>query len=261
MIEEVAALLRQAAQEAIVPRFGCLQQTDIREKTPGDPVTIADGHAEQIITAGLLELLPASRVVGEEACAASPELLAGLDEGKVWLVDPLDGTLNFSQGKEPFRSMVALLDGGETVASWILDPMSGRLCAAELGSGAFVDGTRLRIDGALPSEPLRGSAISPSMPAPVRDAVESRAAGLTAIAGMHCAGAEYPAIACGDRHFTIFWRTWPWDHAPGTLFLEEAGGHVARPDGGRYYPNSEEFGLIVARSPAIGEQLRERLFA
>ena len=74
----------------------------INEKTPGDLVTIADHEAEARLTEALAGLIPGSRVVGEEAVSVDPGLLDGLDQGCVWLVDPLDGTGNFVAGSPHF---------------------------------------------------------------------------------------------------------------------------------------------------------------
>jgi fructose-1,6-bisphosphatase/inositol monophosphatase family enzyme len=231
LIDAVASLLRQAAAEAILPRFQRLDHVDIIEKAPGDLVTVADRHAEAIITPCLLKLLPGARVVGEEACAADPALLRDLDQGMVWLVDPIDGTINFAEGREPFSVMVALLKEGEPVLSWMLDPVGDELCLAERGSGAAVNGVRVFTAGDAVTRPLRGAVLNRFMPRNVGERVEASTTGIERLPGLLCAGAEYPAILRGERDFTIFWRSLPWDHAPGTLFLEEAGGVVRRPDG------------------------------
>src|SRR6478736_8037551 len=136
----VAELMRSVAEKAILPRFRNLAAHEVQEKEPGDPVTIADRESELLLTAGLLRIEPGARVIGEEACATDPALLDALEDGQVWIVDPIDGTANFSAGHPPFGIMIALLDEGETQASWIYDPLSHRLCHAVRGGGAFVDG-------------------------------------------------------------------------------------------------------------------------
>src|SRR5215213_7219723 len=88
VMDEVATIMRQAAAEAVLPRYRKLLAGDVEEKTPGEVVTVADREAEQIISPRLAALLAGSRVVGEEAVATNPSLMDGLDEGQVWLVDP-----------------------------------------------------------------------------------------------------------------------------------------------------------------------------
>ncbi|GAB3816427.1 hypothetical protein GCM10027605_65450 [Micromonospora zhanjiangensis] len=104
LIEEVGALLRKAAANAIMPSFRRLDDDEIEEKSPGQLVTVADRRAEQIIGDGLRALLPGSVVVGEEGVAEDAGQLEHLREsGPVWLVDPLDGTSNFTAGRPRSR--------------------------------------------------------------------------------------------------------------------------------------------------------------
>lgn len=232
---------------------------------PGEVVTVADREAEEIIAAGLLELLPDSTVVGEEAVAADPALLERLaDAGAVWLVDPVDGTANFAAGHGPFMMMVALLRGGATEAAWILDPTADRLATAERGRGAYLDGVRVRADEAPRggSGGLRGAVMARFYPASLREGIRSRARALgEVLPGQHCAGREYPDIVAGAQDFAVFWRTLPWDHAAGALFTEEAGGVVRRLDGSPYDPTDRRRrGLIAAADEAVWRRVRDTLF-
>jgi fructose-1,6-bisphosphatase/inositol monophosphatase family enzyme len=77
--------------------------------------------------------------------------------------------------------------------------------------------------------------------------------------GMHCAGHEYPAIVLGTQQFALFWRTLPWDHAPGTLFLTEAGGRAARLNGQAYRADQPGSGLLVAQNELIWQAARDCL--
>ena len=112
LIEQVSDLLREVAAEAVMPRFRKLAESDVRVKSPGEEVTIADEEAERLLNLRLPALLPGSRVIGEEAVSAQPELLQGLGEGTVFVVDPVDGTANFVKGSPCFSMMVALLREG-----------------------------------------------------------------------------------------------------------------------------------------------------
>lgn len=143
--QTILALLERVAAEVILPRFGRLSAADTVEKTPGDWVTIADRESEAIITDELLRLDPHARVVSEEAASADPSLIDTVANGRVWLVDPLDGTNNFAEGREPFGMMVALVEDGVTQAGWIYAPVTKRLCSARRGAGAFIDGVRVTV--------------------------------------------------------------------------------------------------------------------
>jgi fructose-1,6-bisphosphatase/inositol monophosphatase family enzyme len=89
-------------------------------------------------------------------------------------------------------------------------------------------------------------------------AAESRFAELGS--GTGCAGADYPAVVSGARDFILYWRTLPWDHAPGVLLAREAGGTAQRLDGSPYQPAQHALpGLLVARDPATWQQARAAL--
>src|SRR5687768_6886571 len=81
MFYDVGEILGEVASAVILPRYQALKEGEIHEKSAGDLVTIADLEAERAISPRLAALLPGSRVVGEEACAANPALLHGLEEG------------------------------------------------------------------------------------------------------------------------------------------------------------------------------------
>jgi fructose-1,6-bisphosphatase/inositol monophosphatase family enzyme len=260
-MDTVGRIMREAADTVIMPRFRRLGSGEVEEKSPGDHVTVADREAERLIAGRLRDLVPGSTVIGEELASERPDVLNSLSVGPVWLVDPLDGTTNFVEGSPVFAVMVAFLQDGETRAGWILQPGEDRLLVAERGSGAFVDGRPLRV-GSEPVEAhgLRGAALNRFMPADVRAAVEARRGAVREmLPGLRCSGFEYPSIAFGEEHFAVFWRTLPWDHAPGAVILSEAGGEVARLDGRPYRPGQEGVGLLVAQNPAVGETVRQVL--
>jgi fructose-1,6-bisphosphatase/inositol monophosphatase family enzyme len=206
-------------------------------------------EAEAKIAAELPKLMIGSRVIGEEAASLDPGMLEHLEEGLVWLVDPLDGTANFAAGRSPFSLMVALLSAGDVIAAWMLDPLSGKMAIAERGGGAWVDGERVTTRcGSRGAAALRGAVFTGFMPAAVAEPILSRCHMIgETLPGLMCCGAEYPAVALGMEDFALFWDTRPWDHAPGALFLLEAGGHVARPDGRDYRVSSGRGGLLAAR--------------
>jgi fructose-1,6-bisphosphatase/inositol monophosphatase family enzyme len=261
--DAIAAVLREAAAEAVMPRFQRLAAAEIEEKSPGDLVTIADRKAEAIIARGLAAIRPDARFVGEEACARDPALLRELDSGSVWIVDPIDGTGNYAAGRHPFALMAALVERGEIVASCILDPVDDRLTAAERGAGTWQNG--VRIAGAAGSPGLAAlSGIVSGFARPPQ--FEPRVAALAAqvaevVPTRRCAGDEYPLVATGARHFALYWRTLVWDHAPGVLLLEEAGGVAARLDGTRYRPADPGGEILLAQNPDIWNEVAAALAA
>ncbi|GAB1644880.1 inositol monophosphatase family protein [Krasilnikovia sp. MM14-A1259] len=262
MIDDVTALVREVARTLVLPRFRHLDAADVREKAPGDVVTVADAEAERALTAGLTALLPGSAVVGEEAVAADPRVRDRIgDEGAVWVVDPVDGTANFAAGRTPFAMMVALLQGGETAAAWILDVPGDRMVVAERGSGAYLDGVRIPANTGVPARgTLTGSVPTRYLPEELRHEVDARGPELgTVTSGKHCAGYEYPAVATGAQQFALFWHVMPWDHVPGALIVRESGGTVRHFDGSEYRPASGGPGLVVAGNADIWDLVHATL--
>jgi fructose-1,6-bisphosphatase/inositol monophosphatase family enzyme len=246
---DVEALMREAAERVIAPRFRTLQAHDVSEKSPGELVTVVDREAEALLTPALRALRPGSQVVGEEACAEQPQLLQQLDRGEVWLVDPLDGTSNFVAGRPTIAILVALLRDGETVAGWMMDPLTGTMHRAERGAGAWRGDERLQCSGTPDEHALRGTVKMRYLPPELQARVAPRTQALGELqADTGCAGCDYPAVVHGHSDFTFFWRTLPWDHAAGVLFLQEAGGHAARLDGSAYRAGDPRTGLLVASS-------------
>ncbi len=261
---EVHALMRAASERAILPRWRQLAAHEVERKASGgllpDVVTIADREAEAILTQGLARLLPEAAIVGEEACHADAALLDRLGETLCWIVDPLDGTNNFAAGKAPFGILIALAERGETVAGWIYDCLSGRLCHAHRGGGAFVDGerTEARETGACP--PIAANSLIYMQPArreAVRAAIEPH---YTLVDIPRCAAEQYPRLVLGQNDVALFERTLPWDHAAGALFVNEAGGKAARPDGSEYrVVLHAQPGLLAAASERLWDELASRV--
>jgi fructose-1,6-bisphosphatase/inositol monophosphatase family enzyme len=256
----VEALLRHVAAEIVMPRFRALSTDEISEKSPGDLVTIADQESEIRLAEGLADILPEARIVGEEATAADPSLLNRLDDGLIWLIDPIDGTSNFAEGISPFALMIALLDGGTRVGGWIYDPVANRLCHALRGQGAFVDHRRIQARESGAAQPIAALATRFMTPEKRHD-VEARATGKLTIAPIpRCAGDQYPQLVLGQADIALFERALPWDHAAGALFLEEAGGIICRTDGRAYITGDGGTGLLGASSQRLWDDAARILF-
>jgi len=260
---EVGLTIRTAAERAIVPRFRSLESSAITEKSPGDWVTDADHEAEEIITRALQQIDPGVHVIGEEASAADPSLLAEADtHDRVWVLDPLDGTKAFISGSPDFATMVALVEHDMVSAAWIWQPIHGRMFTAVRGSGAFADGVRLTP----PTSPgefkdsWRGVLRTRYMPAELRaSALDGFAASGLGHSEVTASGVAYPMAATGDLTHALYWRTLPWDHAPGTLIAQEAGLVVARLDGSEYRPWDRRYGVLTAANQRVWDVVRGSL--
>ena len=229
--DDVLRLLQDVAAEVVTPRFRALGRDEVSSKRrPGDLVTVADREAEVLITAALVGAHPAAVVLGEEAVAADPSLLRGWAHAEhAFTVDPVDGTRNFVKGSPDHAVMVAELRSGVVVRSWIWQPQHRTAYVAERGAGAWRDGVRLDAGTAAP-----------------------RTRGRTGT----CCGVDYPRLATGEAGWGVWLKTKPWDHAPGSLLLTEAGGTVGGLRGSAYRPGSPPRVLVArAAAPASGQRM------
>ncbi len=259
--EPVVALMRQVARDVVMPRFRNLAAHEISEKAANDFVTIADKESELRLAEGLAAILPEAGIIGEEACAADPTILERAGDGLNWIIDPIDGTGNFASGNPPFGIMIALADAGATLAGWILDPMTGRLCHALLGGGSHIDGEQVQARESGGDLPIAALAVY-FMTEDERADIQRRADGQFALVDIpRCAAEQYPRLVLGQNDVSVFARTLPWDHAAGTLFVNEAGGCCQRLDGSPYLVGDMRRGLLGASSPRLWERAAQQLFS
>lgn len=262
--ERVTRVIEETAATEIMPRFRRLAAGDVREKAPGDVVTVADEAAEARLAPLLTSLVPGSLVVGEEAATADPNLLDRLlDDQPIWIIDPVDGTANFAEGRAAFAIMVALVQGSQVVAGWIHDPVEGRTAVAAAGEGAWLGGRRLAV-ASPPGDPRDMSGVLLSGFFGSRELgrrVEARRNRVRALKSLRCAGLEYLRLASGEMHFSLFTKLMPWDHAAGVLIHREAGGRSAYLDGGAYEPAGiRRSGLMLAPDAESWAGLYDLLF-
>jgi|SRR5580658_242264 fructose-1,6-bisphosphatase/inositol monophosphatase family enzyme len=259
-IDSVAALIRAAAQEHIMPFFEKLEVGQIEEKGPGDLVTIADLRTEQALAPVLTALVPGSTVVGEEASAKDPAIFDRLGgEGDVWLIDPVDGTANFAAGLPLFACMVAFIRRGEIVASWIHDPVKDIMAVAATEAGAWIDGKRIAVAPPVETGQMSGSVTLRFGNRQLVRKIAGRSNLVGSVFSFRCAGQEYLALSTGRTHFALYHRLLPWDHAPGYLLHREAGGFGRRLDRSAYSPRVRDGGLLLTPDEESWEALHAAL--
>ncbi|KAF0105361.1 MAG: suhB [Rhodospirillaceae bacterium] len=247
--ERVADLMRETAAAELLPRFRNLSKDEVRQKRPGDIVTVADVAAEQRLAAGLAKILPGVPVVGEEAVEKDVGLLdlIGRPGEACWIVDPLDGTANFAAGRDRFAMIICLVRDATAVAGWILDVPNDRLAATERGAGVHFDGSLIQGRPSPSPAPLNGFVgykIAKAFDEQLRPEQRTR---LGTITTLRCAGAEYLEILAGRASFSLYRTTKPWDHAAGTLMMREAGGGAVQFGAAPYMPAQPlNAGLITA---------------
>ena len=262
----VASILRDAAQAEILPRFRGEIAQDIRQKTSSfDLVTDADEAAEAAIVAALQRAFPGCAVVGEEASACDPTLLDTLSESDLaFVVDPVDGTKNFSAGLPLFGVMAAALQRGEIIAGVILDPIRDDWAIAVAGEGAWIENNagrliNLRVAAPPPVSEMSGIVNWLFFPAPVKAQITANLSRVAAAVDYRCAAHQYRAVASGHYDFALYGKMTPWDHAAGVLIHQEAGGYAAFLDGRPYTVRQQTGGLLCAPDEQNWRLLRDTL--
>jgi len=262
----VAALLRAAGEQLVLPRFQKLQASDIKTKSSdADLVTIVDHETEAWLTPRLAALKPVS-VIGEEAASMSKSDLPVGERGFAWTLDPLDGTRNFVRGKPAFCSMVALVLNGRPIQSWIWQPLGRRLfyAAADRGAYCIDDAGERRLyckAQAADITKLAGTGNVAGLDEPQKSRVKAK---LTQLAGRHfngSAGIQACMIVEGAADFMMHGRATPWDHAPVDLLCREAGGFAAGLEHGQRFHLGLDGPFMATSSKAGWDCVRAAIWA
>jgi len=209
-LDAVTALIRSTAETHILPRFRKLAAHEIHEKGPGNGlVTIADIEAERALTPALEKLIPGSLVVGEEAVAHDAAILDRLaGDDPVWIIDPVDGTMNFTKAIPRFAVIIALVARGAVQAGWIQDPLQGITVVATAGGGAWLNTPgqprrRLRYGPARPLRDARGAAYARMGERGRTHDILERSGQVGPIRRINSAGQEYLDLAQGELDYAI----------------------------------------------------------
>ena len=225
------------------------------KSTPTDPVTVVDTETERLIRDRLAELRPDDRILGEEEGGST-----AAHDGLTWVLDPIDGTVNFVYGIENYAVSVAVQRGGASLAGAVANVPTGALYSAALGHGAHVRRgevtTVLRVNTVdelsmslvgtgfsyAPEQRIRQAEILTKLLPVVRD---FRRIGSCAL--------DLCMVAAGalDGYFEDGVHVWDW--AAAALIAAEAGATLLLPaaDG--------EAGLVVAAAPGIADALTGEL--
>lgn len=230
---ELAAAVKAAQRAQAVHRKCRKTGFAVASKTsPIDKVTTADVEAEKAIAAVIHRRFPRHGIMGEEGKYARS------DSPWLWIVDPLDGTNNFSRGIPHYSVSVACAKEGEVVAGCVLDSERGELFTATKGGGAFLDGKRIHVsDAGSLDGALLGTGFYYDRGSPIRRTLKAAERffdrGIMCVRRFGSAALDLCYVACG--RFDGFWeyRLAPWDFAAGFLIVEEAGGVATDMEGRR----------------------------
>lgn len=250
---EIAEQAARIGAEVLLDYWQELGTEDADLKARNDWVSRADRESEAAIQSYLADICPADAFVGEESGFSAA--LRG-SSGRVWVVDPLDGTSNYLQHFPFWCVSVAVRQGDEVIAGVVYEPLREILYAAESGGGAYREGERMSIskgdslDGSFVATgfPFRAHKFIPTYTSILVE-VMKRAKGIRR-AGSAALDLAYTAAGIFDGFFEMHLA--PWDVAAGALLVREAGGLVSDFSGGERF---WERGNIIGATPAIHRQL------
>jgi len=224
---EVAAAAAEAAARVALGRLG--EAVGVAAKdAPTDVVSEVDRAAEAAAVAVISKARPGDGYLGEEGA----ERAAGA-HARTWVVDALDGTMNYLLGLQGWCAAVALEDEHGPLAAAVCDPVREELFTAARGDGAACNGAPLRLDTTGPRT-LDEAVVATFLHAPKRDlpgvpATLQRV--LQQVGSVRITGSgtlELAYVAAGRLHGWIQPATFRWDWVPGALLVTEAGGRAER---------------------------------
>ncbi|UWU19323.1 inositol monophosphatase (plasmid) [Rhizobium sullae] len=262
----VADVLRNVSAGIVLPRFG--QTNVVRQKSSRlDLVSEVDELAEEAIRSSFATAFPGALIIGEEDCGTAPELMfSRYQSGRMIVIDPIDGTKNFTSGLSVFGMMVAIADEREISGGVIFDPISNEVSMALRGEGAWTeypDGTQ-ETHHTAPGRDVSdmvGLASWMFFKEPHRSRVLAGLAATAGAADYRCAAHHHRLLLKGHYDFALFSKLTPWDQAAGWLMHREAGGYSARLDGLPFRPTDTEGGILFAPDEASWHALHSALVA
>tara|TARA_B100000579_G_C22688108_1_gene783632 strand:- start:3 stop:812 length:810 start_codon:yes stop_codon:yes gene_type:complete len=241
------------ASRSLIRDFGEIENLQVSSKGPGDFVSSADKRTEKIIIDELLKAHPDYGVLSEEAGKLNEK-----NKTNKWIIDPIDGTSNFLNGIPQFAISIGYEENNEIKNGLIYDPIKNELFFAEVGSGAFLNNSRIRVSK---KKNLKNSLIGTGGPrgnSKFKNKIFSEYLEVSnnveiPVRKFGSASLDLANVACG--RFDAFWQRElsHWDVAAGILIVKEAGGFVDYFDVDNN--DSKKLNLIASNS-LVHEELR-----
>ncbi|TFC98516.1 inositol monophosphatase [Cryobacterium sinapicolor] len=238
-----------AAGELAARRRAGGVQVAASKSSPEDIVTLADQETESLIRALLAEARPDDGFFGEESAATRGT------SGLTWVVDPIDGTVNYLYGFPAWAVSIAVVEGDPDPATWttlagaVYNPTGDELFTAAAGEGAWLGGRRLHVPTAVPlSLSLLGTGFSYRAAERERqaDVVRGLIGQVRDIRRIGSAALDLCSVAAGRLNLYYERGLNPWDHAAGALVAREAGARV-----GGFGAERESGDLLIAGAPGL----------
>ncbi len=198
----------EKASKILIRDFGEIEKLQVSKKGPTDFVTNSDIKAEKIILEELIKARPNYSIISEENGIKNNK-----DKNNTWIIDPIDGTINFLHGIPHFAISIALKSKNEIVSGLIFDPIKNEMFFAEKNNGAFFNNQRIRVskkNQINDSLFVTGGKIKNEPDLPFRKS--------------GCAALDMAYVAAG-RYDGYFQKNLNiWDIAAGIILVKEAGG-------------------------------------
>ena len=198
----------EKASKILIRDFGEIEKLQVSKKGPTDFVTNADLKAEKIIIEELKKAKPNYSIISEESGIENNK-----DKDNTWIIDPIDGTINFLHGIPHFAISIALKSNDEIISGLIFDPIKDEIFYAEKNNGAFFNNQRIRVSQKNKIEDclfVAGGKLKNDIN------FQYRKSGCAALDMAYVASGRYDGYFQYDLNI--------WDIAAGIVLLKEAGG-------------------------------------
>ncbi|MEL6192829.1 MAG: inositol monophosphatase family protein [Bacteroidota bacterium] len=247
-LQQVDAVLPQLLRKTgafVLNEFKHFDFGRIEYKGENDLFSYVDVTAEDILKKSCKEVIPNSGFITEESANENTQ------RDFIWVIDPVDGTTNFTHGLPIFCISLGLTYKSEMVRGYIYHPASDELFVAKKGEGAFLNGEKIQVS---PKVDLKEALLSTRFPGIDVPGKEVYAQMLANIIGeshgvrrLGSAALEMAYVACGrlDGYFEFGLK--PWDVAAASLLVQEAGGKVTDMEGGPNYFFGKQ--ILVSNGP------------
>jgi len=251
IINYISDLLVKVNELIILKYYKNLSSKHINTKSSDDDyVSIADKESEIYIVKNLIGFLNINQYIGEETSYSNKDDYKSLEKNALyWVIDPIDGTKNYINGKNEFCSMISLVFNSIPIASFVYYPLKNLLVYAFKGFGAYSLEIKtkkiiqLRIQQNS-FDNIVGSGGTKGIQEPLRQKVLQNLRKYTNRLFIGSAGIEAIMLASNETQFVFHGRVTPWDHSPLDLIIKESGGCV-------YMLNDKAEFNIFSRGPIL----------
>ena len=240
------------ASRSLIRDFGEIENLQVSAKGPGDFVTSADKRTERILIDELQKAHSEYGIVTEESGVINKSNLKNR-----WIIDPIDGTMNFLNGVPQFAISVGYEESGELKCGVIFNPISNEMFCAEKGNGSYLNNSRIRVSNKKKIKDALLVTGGPKGESKIKEKIFSEyirvSKNVSNVRKFGSAALDMAYVACG--RFDGYWQRELnyWDIAAGVIILKEAGGFVDFFEEDSLMPLKKN---ILATNSNIHEELR-----